>query len=47
MASTDDHWFVAKKEVPYHVWNVLLGIENEERIPDPSDLGVLNNNTKK
>jgi hypothetical protein len=28
----DNNWLVAKKEVPYELWNRLLGIETSERL---------------
>src|SRR5690349_4684797 len=31
------HHFVAKKDVPYHIWNVLIGTDNQERLVDSSD----------
>jgi hypothetical protein len=43
-ASADDS-FIAKKEVPYHLWNVLTGVDTEERIPDSSDIGAVNPKT--
>jgi hypothetical protein len=44
MRAVADNRFVAKKEVPYHLWNVLIGVDNEERIPDSSDIGAVNRN---
>jgi hypothetical protein len=41
MKATADHLFVAKKDVPYHLWNILLGIENKERLADSSDSNAL------
>jgi hypothetical protein len=41
MAAAPDNWFIAKKDVPYHLWNILLGIDNEARLADSSDQGSL------
>jgi len=41
MQATAKHLFVAKKDVPYHLWNVLLGIEDQERLADSSDSNAL------
>jgi hypothetical protein len=41
MQAAASNWFVAKKDVPYHLWNILLGIENQERMADGSDIGSL------
>src|SRR5687767_9385025 len=47
MRAVADNRFVAKKDVPYHIWNVLIGIDNEERIADTSDTGALSRDTKR
>jgi hypothetical protein len=33
--------FIAKKDVPYHLWNILIGVDNPERIPDSSDIEAI------
>jgi hypothetical protein len=45
MQVTADSLFVAKKDVPYHLWNVLIGIDNEERLVDSSDKNAVSNHT--
>jgi hypothetical protein len=45
MEAASNNWFVAKKDVPYHLWNVLLGIDNEARIADSSDQGAISKNS--
>ena len=33
--------YVAKKDVPYHLWNLLLGVDNSARLADASDRGAV------
>jgi hypothetical protein len=44
MQATSNNLFVAKKGVPYHLWNVLLGIDNEDRLADSSDRDTVRGN---
>jgi hypothetical protein len=37
MTASDDNWFVPKDEVPYSLWNRLLGVDNPERIAERRD----------
>ena len=32
MSAGPHHWMVAKKEVPYELWNRLIGVETPERV---------------
>jgi hypothetical protein len=38
--TTSETLIVPKKEVPYHLWNLLIGVENPARLADASDQGV-------
>lgn len=37
MSAEGDHWYVAKSEVDYQLWNRLIGIANDERLGDADD----------
>lgn len=37
MQAGADNWYVAKKDTPYHLWNLLIGVDNPERLADASD----------
>jgi hypothetical protein len=37
MQATEDHLYVAKKDVDYQLWNKLLGVEEPERTGEASD----------
>ncbi|HET8657038.1 MAG TPA: hypothetical protein VFL93_16045 [Longimicrobiaceae bacterium] len=39
MAADPGHWFVPKAEVPYSLWNRLIGVENPERIAERREIG--------
>ncbi|WP_414541572.1 hypothetical protein [Nostoc sp. CCY0012] len=37
MEAGTDNWYVPKTEVGYQLWNRLTGVENPERLGEPSD----------
>jgi hypothetical protein len=37
ISAEPDRWYVPKDEVPYSLWNRLIGVENPERIAEKSD----------
>lgn len=36
-----ENLYVAKKETPYHLWNLLVGVDNPARVPDSADLDTV------
>jgi hypothetical protein len=32
MSAGEDNWYVPKSSVPYWIWNILIGVENPERL---------------
>jgi hypothetical protein len=40
MTAEQENLYVAKQETPYHLWSLLIGVENPERLADASDKGA-------
>ena len=39
MSATENNWYVPKSSVPYWIWNVLIGVENPERVDQAGGRG--------
>jgi hypothetical protein len=40
MTAGEENWYVPKTEVDYQLWNRLTGVQNPERIIDPTDRSI-------
>lgn len=41
MTAEQENLYVAKQETPYHLWNLLIAVENPEQLADASDKGAV------